>query len=498
MKVSAIHNYSVKVPSKVSLAPSSKLIFRSQLSKESDKLDVNNKPSGSCVNFSANLIKHCKDYYKYQKAKSEVDKFCRLVSSQKQPFVLRTFCMEPFEGIQYGIKAFEGLSMKDIQYMSENLHVIAVKRGCKNGCGYCYADAKPSKTEMSWEDFTLITRGYKTLRERFHGVDLFGEKLPTGNDPTFKTTELFYDADCMNLAIKDKNGNLYDFAKLSDELYDGLGRKTVFDTSGWYQNNTFLQERAEKYVNHFSKSENMKKLAQFAYSFNLFNASYIASVKALKRGDAEKAERLRNRFTDNAANVLFTFSPLFKDEKFVILSRCLKAEGEDAKYFNPDAMLEVGVEVLNKLALLYQADLKGAQKYGKTPEDLNELLSLAASKLLVFDAGINSAGRMKQFLKEFDIKANLQDHNQMITPLKADLEHYGRYHKYLAHKLIDADGKVYHMNYAWFVPTEIQLNLSGKACSTPQLANILPDYVLKKDVINRPEIQVIKHIKKEN
>mgnify|MGYP003320369278 CR=1 FL=1 len=67
--------------------------------------------------------------------------------------------MEPFEGIQFGIKAFEGLSMKDIQYMSENLHVIAVKRGCKNGCAYCYADAKPSKREMSWEDFTTITKG---------------------------------------------------------------------------------------------------------------------------------------------------------------------------------------------------------------------------------------------------------------------------------------------------------------------------------------------------
>lgn len=484
MKVSAIRNVYSRTLAQSQIS-SQELNFRTDCLQCFDKVQVLQPKN---PNFSANLIKEFKDFCKYKKAKAEVDGFCRVVAGLKQPFLLRKFCMEPFEGIQYGIKVFEGLSMKDIQYMSENLHVIAVKRGCKKGCAYCYADAKPSKTEMSWEDFTSITRGYKTLRERFHGLDLFGEKLPTWNDPTFKTTELFYDADCMDMSVKDKTGRVYDFIELSDELYDGLKRRTVFDTTGWLRSNSFMQERAEKYVGYFSKSENMDKLAQFAYSFNLFNASYIASVKALRRGDAQKSERLRNRFTDNAANVLFTFSPLLKDEKFVILSRCIKGSGADAKYFNPDAMLEMGGEVLNKLALLYQADLKGVQKYGKTPEDFNELLSIAASKLLIFDTGINSAGRMKQFLKDFDVKANLQDHTQIIAPLKQDLEQYGRYHKYLAHKLIDADGKVYHMNYAWFVPTEIQLNLAGKDISPPMLANVLPDYVLKKDVINRSEI----------
>ena len=44
-------------------------------------------------------------------------------------------------------------------------------------CGHCYADAKPQKSEMCWEDFTKITQGYKKLRERMHGLDLFGKNI---------------------------------------------------------------------------------------------------------------------------------------------------------------------------------------------------------------------------------------------------------------------------------------------------------------------------------
>lgn len=448
--------------------------------------------SQNTLAFKANLFANIKGLYSYIKAQKNVDDLYRASMRLDKPFLLRDFCMEPFEGIQFGIKAFEGLSMKDIQYMSENLHVIAVKRGCKNGCAYCYADAKPSRTEMSWEEFSLITRGYKKLRERFHGLDLFGENLPT-KDPIFKTTELFYDADCMDLAIRDKSGKVYDFIDLSTELFEGLGRVTVFDTSGWYRNNLQMQARAEKYVEHFADPLNMQKLENFSYSFNLFNASYVASVKALKKGDKEKAARLRERFTDNAANVLYTFTPLIEDSKFSILARCLNSKGKDSKYFSQDAMLELNMEVINKLSAMYSADFNGAQKYIKSEEDMRRVLAVCLNKLMSIDTGINSAGRMKQFLQEFDLKANLQDHNKIIPSLKSDLETYGRYHKYLAFKLIDADGKVYHMNYAWFVPTEMQLNIVEKEVSPPKLANILPDFIINKDLINRPEQWIIKN-----
>ena len=48
------------------------------------------------------------------------------------------------------------------------------------------------------------------------------------------------------------------------------------------------------------------------------------------------------------------------------------------------------------------------------------------------------------------------------------------------------------MNYAWFVPTEMQLNIVEKEVKPPKLANILPDFIIDKDLINRPEQWIIK------
>ena len=76
--------------------------------------------------------------------------------------------------------------------------------------------------------------------------------------------------------------------RLAYGLFDSLGRKTAFDTSGWYKNNTKLQQRAEKYAKHFAQSQNMEKLNAFNVSFNVFNQSYISSVKAMEKGDKEK------------------------------------------------------------------------------------------------------------------------------------------------------------------------------------------------------------------
>lgn len=143
--------------------------------------------------------------------------------------------------------------MKDIQYLAENLHVIAVKRGCNHMCGHCYADAKPSNRQMSWEDFTRITGGFKKLTKRLGGIDIYGTGMTKSpQEVIYRTTELFYDADCMELALKDKKGNIHDFIDLSKELNDSLGRKTVFDTSGWDIHNKKLQSRAEKYAEFFS------------------------------------------------------------------------------------------------------------------------------------------------------------------------------------------------------------------------------------------------------
>ena len=125
------------------------------------------------VSFGANPFKEIDNIKKFLHAKFAVKSIKKYIekTNQQDNFLLRHYSMEFIDGLQYGIKVFKGLTMKEIQYLSENLHVIAVKRGCKNMCAHCYADAKPQNREMSWEDFTAITRGFKTLRKRFEGLD---------------------------------------------------------------------------------------------------------------------------------------------------------------------------------------------------------------------------------------------------------------------------------------------------------------------------------------
>lgn len=452
------------------------------------------------TSFKGNPFSEIKKFAKFLQAKRRVldlKKYVEITNCEKD-FVLRDFAMEPFEGLQYGIKVFKNMTMKEIQYLCENLHVIAVNRGCKNMCGYCYADAKPSKRAMSWEDFTAITKGLKTLKKRFLGLDIFGENFQIARDDIlYRTTELFYDSDCINLAVKDKKGKIYDFTELATELYNSTGRRTAFDTSGWYKNNSVLQKRAEKYANYFLKPENMEKLNAFNISFNVFNASYIASVKALKKGEAEKANRLRERFTDNMANSLFTFIQLADNPKFHILLRSFDSKGSNTKYFDKKAIKSLAEQVFSKVQRLCKDDLAGEQKYIKSSDMLGHKLVNLYFKLNLFDTSLNSSGRMKDFMKKFDIKAPLTEYDEPMKKVIADLKENGRYHEILMHRLIDADGKVYHMNYARFIPTEIQLNIKQKDIPAPKLANLINDFSVTKELLNRSEILIMKKAMRE-
>lgn len=449
---------------------------------------TSSKPAN--VSFGANPFKEVENIKKFLHAKFAVKSIKKYIekTNQQDNFLLRHYSMEFIDGLQYGIKVFKGLTMKEIQYLSENLHVIAVKRGCKNMCAHCYADAKPQNREMSWEDFTAITRGFKTLRKRFEGLDIYGKNNPvTRDDLLSQTTELFYDADCMDLAIKDKKGRVYDFTELSTELYESLGRRTAFDTSGWNRNNPKMQARAEKYAEYFSSPENMEKLNAFNVSFNVFNASYVASRKALKNGDFDKAKRLRARYVDNMANTFFTFTPLIDNPKFHILARSFDFKAKNANGFNPKNLRNLAQDIIERVAELYHQDLNGSRKYIKSQNMMDEKMVNLIMKMNHLDTELNSSGRMKKFMEEFGIKANLLEYDDGMKKVIEDLKKTGRYHRYIMQRMIDADGKVYHMNYARFIPTEIQLNIPNKNIPSPKLANLQEDFVLTKELLNQPE-----------
>lgn len=467
--------------------------YKTYTYKSNNKKNIQNAYStpiitNNDVHFKGNIFKPIKDYVRFRAAQIYADELYQHVinRNEKEKFILRLYDLNPLEGLQYGINVFKGLTMKEIQYISENLHVIAVKRGCNHMCGHCYADAKPQKSEMSWEDFTSITQGFKKIRERLHGLDIYGENIPVSKeDPILRVTELFYDSDCIDTVIKNKKGKEYDFIDLTNEIYNSMGRKSCFDTSGWQINHTKFQERAEKYAKYYSDPENMKKLEAFNVSFNPFNATYIASVKALKKGDTERATRLRDKFTTNVANTLFTFTPLVKFDNFGVLSRCFPNSAKNAKHFNLNTHKKLTVEVLNKLSKMYYADLNGAQKFIKNKEEYNEIMNYLEIKLSnIYANDLNPNGRMGKFIEEFNIKAPLENYENLEKSMVSDLQTNGRNFKYISPKLIDTNGKVYHMNYARFIPTEIQLNISGKDKSSPKLANLIEYFTLSKNKIN--------------
>ena len=91
------------------------------------------------VSFSANKNYEDKQYLNAQR-------YCNL---KKLPVcshqIFKDFNPLRAEGIQKGIHIFDGLNMKEIAFIFNNLNLLAVKRGCSNGCLHCFADAKPAK-----------------------------------------------------------------------------------------------------------------------------------------------------------------------------------------------------------------------------------------------------------------------------------------------------------------------------------------------------------------
>ena len=76
--------------------------------------------------------------------------------------------LKALEGLQNGIKIFEGLSFPQIGYLISNLTSIIVQRGCNNNCLYCFADAKTPyhmkanhyEQKIDFEDYKNLINGF--------------------------------------------------------------------------------------------------------------------------------------------------------------------------------------------------------------------------------------------------------------------------------------------------------------------------------------------------
>ncbi len=83
--------------------------------------------------------------YKYQKAKKYLNEQKNILkeTTANESINIDNFDLKKLEGIQKGIKVFDGLTMKEIAFIASITQEFALTRGCSNQCAHCYVDANP-------------------------------------------------------------------------------------------------------------------------------------------------------------------------------------------------------------------------------------------------------------------------------------------------------------------------------------------------------------------
>lgn len=394
------------------------------------------------------------------------------------------YCYEwkKLEGLQNGIKIFDGLNFTQIGYIITNLDSIIVQRGCNNACIHCFAEAQtPFHMKMNhladkidFEDYKNLLDGFKELNNRF-GYNIFGTQRDNH-------LALFHDADCSMIFLQDKDGKVYDYADLAKMLHDVTGRGILFDTAGWNLNDKKTQKRMEDLVKKIT-SGNDYDFIKFYISVNPFHSIYNKSVELFLKKDYEKAKRLREIYTDRMANVIFTFSPLINKThsinkpqiEFIFRALFDQTKLEGYQRHNLESLR---FEIFDKLEKMYKADLLSENpKIVKSEEQLEkyhsyfydhflynriEAVNLCNKKLLDKLNGIPAAERNI---------AQKYSFNSAIEGLYFDA---GK---------IDVNGKFYMSNYVETYLTDIVLGYKNKGKPTAPMAPNLRREIITKEII---------------
>jgi hypothetical protein len=217
--------------------------------------------------------------------------------------------VDKVEGLQKGIKLFDGINLKDIAFITKKLETLNFFRGCSVGCTHCLKDAKCKNGIKSvlFEDIKRFTQGFKELSERF------GFNILNG----IKYLSIIDDANPSDVLIKglERNHTVAEGIKL---ISDNLGISSLYVTSGWNKNSIIAQSGAEEIAQMIVKNPSSAKVE---ISINPFSKIMEISRKALKNNNKEKADYYRKMFIERMANTIATFSELFKLNKAEIIYR---------------------------------------------------------------------------------------------------------------------------------------------------------------------------------
>lgn len=433
---------------------------------------------------------------KYFKAQAYLDTVKqRLGGFEKNATDVYKMDLNKLDGIQEGIKVFDGLNFKEIAFIARSLTSIAINRGCSNLCSYCYAEAKlPQKetdefiNKMSWNDFNAITDGFNELNNRLG----FYLSAPNERDLFKYYSTAFHDSDCMELVLKDNENKEHDFIDIAEKIYDSTGVLTLFDTSGWNPQNQFMQQRAEKYVKCFSNRDNMMKIAGFNVSLNPFHILNTKSVIEKRAGNIEKSEKLQNLYIKRMANMFFSFTPLLKKGYLGIIYKAVPNSGNSNEFegFKKSDLDNLTEKILSELKKMYIEDLNSEQKYITNKKQINDYIHKIRhitrenfQKFTLTGRGIETFGKNNSYYEYTKDKINTfnQTFKECTNPI--DL---------LKEKIVgvlDANGNYYLTTYWSTYPTELKLNFENKNKKTAPINPALQeDLVIKKNVINNHNI----------
>lgn len=401
---------------------------------------------------------------------------------------------ERYEGIQKGLKTFEGLSLKQIAFALTDLHSINLITGCKNHCLHCYANAQPFIKQYPFEDIVQICNDIKELKNRL------------GVNPTFyhgsPYTDCSFDSDALDCHLFDKNGDKHDFVEIAKLMKESLGAAPVFDTNGWKRKDKEKQKIAEEYVEKLLKDDNYKNFYQINISINPFRPEYVRVLKSgysldelyqpiRKVGDDFEQEeaslpddykKYRDLYTDyvkDVANVLLTFKPLLKTKKLQTIIRVLDNDIEEMKGFRTKDFSQTLQHIAQELffrtyvGLLNQKELKA----------YTNILRNLSNKIF-------TSGRMEKFyklkntsnfnlIKRIDPLREISESN--YDKIKTNKKLSAANMRYL--KMISADGRVYLYDNYSIIPTDIKLNLSTKEIKSPFKIPV-KDSIVTSDMID--------------
>ena len=408
------------------------------------------------------------------------------------------------EGIQEGLKTFEGLSMKQIAFALTDLHSINMIRGCINHCLHCYANAQPFITRAPYESFKQIMDDILALKKRI-GINPVSHR---GN----KYIDCYFDSDGIDMHLFDKDGKKHDAVELGKLIHESTEMKAVFDTNGWDRNDKEKQKIAEDYVQKLLDDKNSKHFYQINISLNPFNPKYVRALKdgfkpetyspfikvrldktpntIEKDPKLQKAENNYREYIKNETKTLFTFTPLLLEGKLGTIIRGLNKNIKNMDGCYLEDYSTTLSNILGQLQITYQLDLAGEQKIIKNQKMLDKAMK---GYLKLFNRNTDflfSSGRMEKFYK---VKHNNSlEGIEQIDNLRERADNNFQKLKYsnkmssldfLYLKMINSDGKVYLYDNYSIIPTDIQLKTDNKPLKTPFWIK-LKDFVVKTDMLD--------------